>query len=152
MESLTPRFLHDKKISLADVIALIAASATNWPTVKKEISVGEICTIGEGKQLTFQNRIINLGRIVNLGELHLQDSDLDDELDNILADYVLTSVLTSLLALKANLASPTFTGTVGGITAAMVGAPSGSGSSTGTNTGDQTNISGNAATVTTNAD
>jgi hypothetical protein len=55
------------------------------------------------------------------------------------------------LALKANKASPTFTGTVSGITATMVGAPSGSGASSGTNTGDQTNISGNAATVTTNA-
>ena len=47
------------------------------------------------------------------------------------------------------------TGTVtaqsGDYTAAQVGAPAGSGSSTGTNTGDQTNISGNAATVTTNA-
>ena len=39
----------------------------------------------------------------------------------------------------------------GDYTAAQVGAPAGSGSSTGTNTGDQTNISGNAATVTTNA-
>lgn len=37
------------------------------------------------------------------------------------------------------------------VTASDVGAPSGSGTSTGTNTGDQTNISGNAATVTTNA-
>lgn len=51
----------------------------------------------------------------------------------------------------ATLASPIFTGTVGGITAAMVGAPSGSGTSSGSNTGDQTNISGNAETVTTNA-
>lgn len=55
------------------------------------------------------------------------------------------------LSAYATLASPTFTGTVSGITAAMVGAPSGSGTSSGTNTGDQTNISGNAATVTTNA-
>jgi len=39
----------------------------------------------------------------------------------------------------------------GDYTAAQVGAPAGSGNSTGTNTGDQTNISGNAATVTTNA-
>ena len=37
------------------------------------------------------------------------------------------------------------------ITPAAIGAPAGSGTSTGTNTGDQTNISGNAATVTTNA-
>ena len=41
--------------------------------------------------------------------------------------------------------------TTAAITPAAIGAPSGSGTSTGTNTGDQTNISGNAATVTTNA-
>ena len=74
---------------------------------------------------------------------------------------------------KAPIASPTFTGTVSGVTAAMVGAPSGSGTSTGanagdetlatiktklgittlsgSNTGDQTSVSGNAGTVTTNA-
>jgi hypothetical protein len=37
------------------------------------------------------------------------------------------------------------------ITPAAIGSPSGSGTSTGSNTGDQTNITGNAATVTTNA-
>lgn len=59
--------------------------------------------------------------------------------------------LQAALNAKAPTISPTFTGTVVGITAAMVGAPSGSGSSSGTNTGDQINITGNAATVTTNA-
>lgn len=41
--------------------------------------------------------------------------------------------------------------TTAAVTPAAIGAPSGSGTSTGTNTGDQTNITGNAATVTTNA-
>lgn len=54
------------------------------------------------------------------------------------------------LNLKADLASPTFTGTVTAATITASGAVTGSNLS-GTNTGDQTNITGNAATVTTNA-
>lgn len=68
-----------------------------------------------------------------------------------IAAITVQAALNELDTEKAPLASPTFTGTVSGITAAMVGAPAGSGTSTGTNTGDQINISGNAATVTTNA-
>jgi hypothetical protein len=68
-----------------------------------------------------------------------------------IAATTVQAALNELDTEKAPIASPTFTGTVSGITAAMVGAPAGSGTSTGSNTGDQTNISGNAATVTTNA-
>lgn len=62
-------------------------------------------------------------------------------LTTALAGYVPTSRTVNGHALSSNVT----------ISASDVGAPSGSGSSTGTNTGDQTNISGNAATVTTNA-
>ena len=60
-------------------------------------------------------------------------------------------VLTLTFAAALEIAS----GGTGAITAAgartTLGVPAGSGTATGTNTGDQTNITGNAATVTTNA-
>ena len=85
------------------------------------------------------------GNDTRLGNARAPTAHAHDDL------YFTETEVTNALALKANLASPNFTGTVGGITAAMVGSPSGSGASSGTNTGDQTNITGNAGTVTTNA-
>lgn len=66
------------------------------------------------------------------------------------AGYLTSSSLSGYVPTSRTVNGHVLTGNVT-VTASDVGAPSGSGNSTGTNTGDQTNITGNAATVTTNA-